>query len=608
MQCVCYLLLITIVHEAVATTLAGHGENFASDSESSQLNDNLSCPPWSFFNGTDCECGDDLNGLVYCNQQTQVSSLLNCYCMTYDNTTGETVVGASLYCCFNHSYVKSSESSYRPFQVNTFELNEEMCQQFNRRGRLCGQCKEGSFSPAYHYDIHCKNCTYSRYNWVKYTALAFGPLTVFFLIVIAFSISPTNPPTLAAFVLVCQAMSSPQVLRVLLAATDSVNYAHTLISILATFYGIWNLDFFRTLVSPICLQLPTLQTLALDYAIAFYPLLLIVVAYILIEFHARGCKLFVWAWRPFDKYFSQFRRRCNFKTSIIDAFATFLLLSYIKLLSVSCDLLLPTTVYNVHGEKLETSYLYYDATVEFFSSEHLPYAILAMLVFLIFTILPVLLMLLYPCQCFQRCLTHFRVRSLALKIFMDAFQGYYKDGTAGTRDCRFFAAIVLASRVLLFIMYAFTVNLYFWALTGIMFTMFGSTFIIFQPYKSSVYNVIDSIMYLFIALWSFSFIILQIANLAAPKQIHFSVIIMAVLSTVPFLYIAGVFFHWLCCKKKILKKILHKLHIMHHTRIDRSPTLPDRLVNPEIYDRVLADPVEELDDSGSRSDIENTAY
>ena len=341
MKYVLCLLLMLIVSQNVDTRSAD--ENSTSALESSQKYGNMSCPPWMFFNGTDCQCGSDLDGLVHCNQQTHVSSLLNCNCMTSDNNTG-VAVGESLYCCFTndgHNYL------YLPQNIS--DLNEAMCGQFNRQGRLCGQCKEGFLPPVYSYDLHCINCTYSRYNWVKYATSAFGPLTVFFLTVIIFSISPTNPPTLTAFVLTCQLLCSPQVLRVILAATDdnikdhdSNSNAYTLSSVLATIYGIWNLDFFRTLLPPICLQLTTLQVLALDYAIGFYPLILIVIAYILIELHAHGYRPVVWLWRPFSTCFIRFRRQWDLKTSIIDAFATFLLLSYVKIASVSFDLLLPT--------------------------------------------------------------------------------------------------------------------------------------------------------------------------------------------------------------------------------------------------------------------------
>jgi len=63
---------------------------------------------------------------------------------------------------------------------------------------------------------------------------------------------------------------------------------------------------------------------------------------------------------------------CN---SLIGAFATFLLLSYIKFLSVSADLLYPTDLYtctiNMNCTKFSQR-LYYNASIEFFGPQHLP--------------------------------------------------------------------------------------------------------------------------------------------------------------------------------------------------------------------------------------------
>ena len=143
--------------------------------------------------------------------------------------------------------------------------------------------------------------------------------------------------------------------------------------------------------------------------------------------------------RPFHGCANCLRSQWDVRTSIVDAFVTFLLLSYVKLLSVSFDLLVPTQVYNINGSSLEL-YLYYDATIEYFGEEHLPYGVLAVFVMLIFIIFPLLLLLLYPMRCFQQCLGCCGIRWHALPIFIDAFQGCYKDGTNGTRDCRYFAA------------------------------------------------------------------------------------------------------------------------------------------------------------------------
>ena len=76
-------------------------------------------------------------------------------------------------------------------------------------------------------------------------------------------------------------------------------------------------------------------------------------------------------------------------------FATFLLLSNVKFLSVSFDLLTPTKVYNINGSLLGL-FLYYDASIAYFGKEHLPYAVLALLLLLIFVIFPIVLLLLLP--------------------------------------------------------------------------------------------------------------------------------------------------------------------------------------------------------------------
>ena len=118
----------------------------------------------------------------------------------------------------------------------------------------------------------------------------------------------------------------------------------------------------------------------IEYSIAFYPLALIIVAYRLIELHAHNFRVIVWIWRPFHRCFARFRQQWNIRTSIVDAFATFLLLSNNKLLNVSFDLLTPTLVYNVN-ETVVGIYLYYDASIEYFGTKkHLPYAILTVFV------------------------------------------------------------------------------------------------------------------------------------------------------------------------------------------------------------------------------------
>ena len=88
--------------------------------------------------------------------------------------------------------------------------------------------------------------------------------------------------------------------------------------------------------------------------------------------------------------------------------ATFFLLSNVKFLSASFDLLVPVKVYQLSSfNGLNYTWrLYYDATIPYFGETHLPYAILAIVTLLVFVLTPVVLLLLYPFQWFQKLLNH----------------------------------------------------------------------------------------------------------------------------------------------------------------------------------------------------------
>ena len=88
------------------------------------------------------------------------------------------------------------------------------------------------------------------------------------------------------------------------------------------------------------------------------------------------------------KIFSLFHRKWEIKTSLIDAFATFFLLSYVKFANIAFDLLFPVSVHQLSltGNVTSTWRLY--ATIPYFREKHVPYAILAIAVILLFVVLP----------------------------------------------------------------------------------------------------------------------------------------------------------------------------------------------------------------------------
>ncbi len=129
-----------------------------------------------------------------------------------------------------------------------------------------------------------------------------------------------------------------------------------------SFCGIWNLDFFRYLIPSFCIKksLTPLQSTALEYVIAIYPLLLVAITYVSVELYDRDYKLVVMLCMSLKKLMCTYQYRTsqykefNVKFSLLITFATFLQLSYTKLLFVSFNLLNFTYLKNSSGNTLST--------------------------------------------------------------------------------------------------------------------------------------------------------------------------------------------------------------------------------------------------------------
>ena len=100
-----------------------------------------SCPTWYVETKqsgvTRCVCGATLEGAVRCNDATQEAQILEGYCMSYDDTINDTVVGR---CPFNYHH-PDTQIFYVTLPNDTSELNSFMCSDLNRTGLLCSQCE-----------------------------------------------------------------------------------------------------------------------------------------------------------------------------------------------------------------------------------------------------------------------------------------------------------------------------------------------------------------------------------------------------------------------------------------------------------------------------------
>ena len=211
----------------------------------------------------------------------------------------------------------------------------------------------------------------------------------------------------------------------------------------------------------------------------------------MITLHDRHFKLVVVMWSPFRRIFGVFCDKWDIKTTVIDSFATFFSLSNVKFLSVACDLLNPVQVYHLpsSGNFSVSWRLFNNATIDYFGSTHRPYAILAIVVLVVFGVLPVLILMLYPFRWFQKILNVLPVRWHVLHTFMDSFLGCYKDGTeSGTRNCRWFATLLLIVRSFLHTLAIFLHDASYFRVGCIIFTLSVLLVHIVRPFKVSIYT------------------------------------------------------------------------------------------------------------------------
>ena len=454
--------------------------------------DESGCPPWTYRpNSTSpCQCGSSVHGTVECNITTGVLSLQVCLCVTYNPITNESVAGHCLYSCIAHLREQVYEL---PMTRNNF--TDLTCGVWKREGPLCSQCIQGYGIPLYSYDLNCVNCSssFQTKELFKFLTVSIIPPTVLCIVVAVLHLNVLHPPW-SAFVLVAQVMSTPVIMQSLFNYLNVKNYNQGRLTsmVAATIYGPWNLDFFRALYKPTCISpsITATQSYAIEEAIGLYPLVLLVVLYSFVTLRDRGCRVIVKIWKPFHFLLSRFQSKLNLKTSLIDTFATFLLLSYMKIGFAAFYVLTPTLVWSPDGSYRLAVYM--DPSVAYFGSSHIGYAVITLLLVFVVLIIPIILLFIYPCRCFHKCLNHFHLRLLPLHAFVDAFQGCYKDGTNGTRDCRYFAGLQLALRLLFPFIFLFTRESMMCLFSfAVVLGLYITLFVIVQPYKNTVYNKTD---------------------------------------------------------------------------------------------------------------------
>ena len=215
---------------------------------------------------------------------------------------------------------------------------------------------------------------------------------------------------------------------------------------------------------------------------------MILISYFLIILYDKQATVIVTIWKPFNKVLTKFRKSWDIRTSVLDSFATFFLLSYIKVLSVTADILIPTQIFQLSSDKSKFG-VYYSPSVTYFGDQHLPYAILAIILVTLFVSIPTMIFTFYSCQFFQKFLSLFPINWHFLHAFVDSFQGCYKDGTEPeTFDYRWVSVLVILIRLALAIVFGITQSAVFFVYAVILVVIYVMIIVNTEPYKKAAHH------------------------------------------------------------------------------------------------------------------------
>ena len=570
------------------------------------IDDDDQCPLWHLLNPTTnlCECydfnDDRVRNVVKCIEQG--IGLRVGHCMTYDEWERTIYIGP---CDFGGNFSTNDNGRYVELPVkNISELNYYMCDPMNRKGRLCSECIEGFGPSVISSGLVCSNCMGAWYGIPLYIFLEFIPITIFFVTILFFRVNITSAP-MVAFVFFSQV-----IVATFLNYGIWLKFAHptayVLILIMVTFYGFWNLDFFRYILPPFCVssELKRVHIVLIDYISAFYPLCLICITWIIIELHFHNIKPVVWLWSKISKCSCIRNRSIRQRNSLIDVFATFFLLSYTKLVYTSSRILFPLNVMAYTNNTLSNTrrFAEADARIEYFGKEHALYALIAILI-IPFIIAPPVFLIVYPIKVVRSLLFKCRLstRTIAsLNIFVEKYYSCYRDGTGGGRDMRSLASMYFILRVIAILIFQVTTSLNT-SLTFavVLYAGYGTVIALVRPYKKTYMNIIDTLIIENLALLA-----LMVLKYNTEESNSFlSLFYAVILSIFSFLPLLGLIVFIAYGIFKRIRRLSELYHTEQHAANSNKPKaghgtirqdqhsidnsdqeLPDRMLHPQEYD------------------------
>lgn len=358
-------------------------------------------------------------------------------------------------------------------------------------------------------------------------------------------------------------------------------YASSFMQACQFVYGIFNLEFIEQFLEPLCVgDINSLESISLDYIVAFFPLLMILL--ILICYKLWSCVLIPFCRCCQIQLRIAPRRRANLNQAMLPAFAAFALLSYNKFSQTSALLVGSQPLVSHSGEHIlnETGLrVYFGGSYSYYDPEYQNrFLIPACLVFGTFVAIPPILLLDFPVKFFEKVLRKIgflwrRYPVTKVHILLDMFQGCFKN------NMRIFAGLYFLFRLAVNTSYNLTNSwLIQYLFQQLLCLVMVALLVICQPYnkENKIFNVIDPLIFLNLgALNIISFYLLSVSpspqnTLTTAHSSEKYVVVQFILLLLPLAYILS-FLAWYFLKpyaKKLKLKILKRKTKQRQVKFD----------------------------------------
>ena len=474
---------------------------------------------------------------ILCNQEASIAYILHGFWAGYVEYTVDPQYFVTAYCPLH--FCSYNDSEFKPFYKLSENASLSLVDQYMcgpaRTGILCSECTSGH-SVFYHSKRYeCKPNRLCKIGWLFYILSELFPLTLMFVAIIVFNISFTSG-ALNGFIFFAQVVDSLALNAYDISGVYSPSAATLLTDLYEFIYRIFNLDFFNINSLSFCLweEARTLDMLAFKLVSILYGLLLILVTVVLIK----KCD-----------YRLRLLKKSKMESYIIHGLAAFLVSCYVQCAQISFRILNPIYLEGVGASYWNLKLVQYSGNIKYFSWEHLPYALPAVIVICTIIALPPLFLIWYPagrkllskCHLYELKGVQFIERVFMIdrmKPLLDSFQSSFKD------NCRFFAGLYFLYRVLALTTFTLARTLpQFYVAVGIELVIIIAFHLAMQPYQKTWYNIVDAFIFSDLAVINALSIYIYIKatelNQAEQESISTAIVVRLLLIYLPLVYAAS---------------------------------------------------------------------